>query len=51
MRRTSAHNGLMRSGNMNALRRGGESKDITMSDGGMDTGSPRKESLRKRKTV
>lgn len=49
MRRTSRHNGLMRSGNGNALRRGGESKDSTMSDGGMDTGTGRTERRRKRK--
>jgi hypothetical protein len=49
MRRTSGHNGFMRSGNRNAMRRGGESEDSTMSDGGMDTGRGRTERRRKRK--
>jgi hypothetical protein len=50
MRRTSGHNGLMKSGNMNALLRGGESRDSTMSDGGMDTGSRTERRRRKRKS-
>jgi len=56
MRRTSGHNGCMRSENRNALCRGGKkSKDNTMSDDGMGmdmgrtgTGSERQ---RKRKSV
>ena len=51
MRRTSGHSGLMRSGNRNAMRRSGESKDSTMSDGCMDTGRDRTERRRKRKSV
>jgi hypothetical protein len=52
MRRTSGHNGLMRNGKRNAMRKGGESKGSMMSDGGMDTGggrTNRNERRRKRK--
>lgn len=52
MRRTSGHNGLMRSGNGNALRRGGKNKHNMMNDGGGDTSrTGRTERQRKRRSV
>jgi len=53
MRRTSGHDEFMQSGNRSVLRRSRESKDSTMSDGGMDkardTDTGRTERRRKRK--